>query len=409
MSLFRVAALACALLGLARSATAQHEHRRVADGFDLQWGAQAIGLLTHATPAMLGRDLTEGYITQPAIMTHASVGKRLSFRGMLDLEGLSLLRGELNHGVWGEGYIDRRHPHTYLHEAVLTAEHSLAGVDLSVSAGKGFAPFGTDDPMVRPFVKYPANHHLSQILERLIVVGAVRKGPLMLEYGIFNGDEPAGPRSLGTIDRIGDSWSGRLTVSPLRGVEIQGSAAYLESPERPGGGGLNQRKRSLSARADVPLGKARVYGLVEAARTMDLHGLDEVFRFESLLAEASASLGANTLSLRYENTVRPEEDRQIDLFRSVRPASDNSILGRTRFRTVSASMRRDVSVAGLRTAPFLEVSRSAARSVESFPVFPPDELFGNENIWLFSAGIRFGAGMKHSRMGRYGVAINRAL
>ena len=89
-----------------------------------------------------------------------------------NLEGWTLDRGELNAGVWGEGYVDRRHPHTFLHELILSATTSLAGFDASLSAGRGFAPFGTDDPMVRPFVKYPANHHLAQILERWVAIGA---------------------------------------------------------------------------------------------------------------------------------------------------------------------------------------------------------------------------------------------
>ena len=38
----------------------------------------------------------------------------------LDFEGLTLDRGQLNPGANGEGYADRRHPHTYLHEAIVT-------------------------------------------------------------------------------------------------------------------------------------------------------------------------------------------------------------------------------------------------------------------------------------------------
>ena len=48
---------------------------------------------------------------------------------------------------------------------------------VSLSIGKGFAPFGTDDPMVRPFVRYPVNHHLSQILERGVAIAAGRAMP----------------------------------------------------------------------------------------------------------------------------------------------------------------------------------------------------------------------------------------
>src|SRR5687768_17177992 len=129
-------------------------------------GAHAVGLATHATPAISNRSLTEFYLTQPAVMLHVLQGP-LQFEGMLNLEGLTLRRGELNAGVWGEGYMDRRHPHTFLHEAMAVVRPLGAGgaLDVSLAAGKGFAPFGTDDPMSRPFVKFPANHHLSQVLE----------------------------------------------------------------------------------------------------------------------------------------------------------------------------------------------------------------------------------------------------
>ena len=66
--------------------------------------------------------------------------------------------------------------------------------------------------MVRPFLRYPVNHHLAQILERALAIAALRAGPVFAEAGLFNGDEPErpgqGPRIGG---RFGDSWSGRLT------------------------------------------------------------------------------------------------------------------------------------------------------------------------------------------------------
>src|SRR4051812_39182766 len=87
-------------------AFAQHEHMQMGRGDRLSGtvGVQAVGLVTHVTPAILGKDLTEGYVTQPMIMAHAAY-RWLSFQGTIDFEGLTLKRGELNHGVWGEGYI----------------------------------------------------------------------------------------------------------------------------------------------------------------------------------------------------------------------------------------------------------------------------------------------------------------
>src|SRR5947207_3223447 len=82
----------------------------------------------------------------------------------VDLEGLTLQRGELSTGAFGEGYVDRRHPHAYVHELMAGVESADRSVDASLFAGRGFVPFGSDDPMVRPMEKYPVNHHLAQIL-----------------------------------------------------------------------------------------------------------------------------------------------------------------------------------------------------------------------------------------------------
>lgn len=386
---------------------AQHEHEEGQAGPRLHWGVRGVGVITHATPAILRRDLTEAYLTQPSLMAAGSTADgRLAFTGMLNLEGWTLRRGEMNHGVWGEGYVDRRHPHTYLHEAVASVEESWLGSRISLSAGRGFAPFGTDDPMVRPFVKYPVNHHLAQILERYIVSGGLRRGALMLEAGVFNGNEPQEPSDLGGMARFADSWSGRATFMPVAGVEIQASFAKVESPEQPSGGGLNQAKRSFSARADWPIGNAQVYGLIEAARTSDQHGGQEVFSFNSALAESSVALRSWSLSARYENSTRPEEERTQNLFRSTRPSTDNSILGTSRWRIWTLAVARSYeNRLGLMT-PFVEASRAFAKSNEQFAVYRPAELYGSSRIWNLSAGVRLNAGMQHNRMGRYGVADN---
>src|SRR5687767_9293631 len=102
------------LAALTVPATLSGQHQHLYES-TVTAGAHAVGVLTHVTPAMLGKDRTEGYLTQPAIFLAASTGRgRLQFMGVLNLEGLTLKRGELNHSVWGEGYVDRRHPHTYL-------------------------------------------------------------------------------------------------------------------------------------------------------------------------------------------------------------------------------------------------------------------------------------------------------
>ena len=64
---------------------------------------------------------TERYLTQPALMANLeSPSRRLVLRTTLNFEGVTLGSGELTYGVWGEGFIDKRHPHTLLHEAMLS-------------------------------------------------------------------------------------------------------------------------------------------------------------------------------------------------------------------------------------------------------------------------------------------------
>jgi hypothetical protein len=371
----------------------------------VQMGAQAVGIVTRVSPAIGNRTLTEGYLTQPAFMASGAwLGGALRLHAMINLEGLTLKRGELNAGVWGEGYMDRRHPHTYLHEAVVAYTHNVAGVAASLSAGRGFAPFGTDDPMVRGFVKYPANHHLSQILERWVLIGGVRRGPVVFEAGTFNGDEPTGPRSLGKLSRFGDSWSGRVTLLPIRGVELQASDAHVTSPELFSGGGLDQRKLNFSARIEREINGTRIYGLSEYAHTVLFHQGHPGFVFSSYLTEASATRSGWNAAARYEVTVRPEEERLRNPFRSVRPPTDNSIAGRTRWQTASLHLARSFDVNALRAAPFIEVQRSHAEALNPPAVYEPQRFYGSNVLWTVSAGLRVAIGMIHTRMGRYGVA-----
>src|SRR6266496_2462694 len=102
--------------------------------------AQAIPLVTRADPTATRHALTEGYVTQPLVMTHASWNW---LRGIstLNFEGLTIDRGELSTGGYGEGYVDRRHPHAYVHELLAGAESSVDGLHASFFAGRGFAPF----------------------------------------------------------------------------------------------------------------------------------------------------------------------------------------------------------------------------------------------------------------------------
>ncbi len=376
-------------------------------------GAQAIGVLTHATPAMAGRSLTEAYLTQPMVMGSLQLWEdRVRLMGMLNLEGLTLRRGELNAGIWGEGYVDRRHPHTYLHEAMATLR--LAGArggahEITLSLGKGVVPFGSDDPMVRPFVKYPANHHLAQVLERLVAVAAVRIGPAIVETGIFNGDEPDSPSHLGTPERFGDSWSARATLLPTRGLEIAGSYGFVASPEFRAGSGLDHRKHSVVLRYEsIPHRAVERYALVEWVRTDDYSGQRRSFSFHSVLAEAALRRRGTTVAVRFERTVRPEEERLLDPFRSARPHADANILGATRWEIATARVSRALTVQGLGSEAFLEIAHLRARETLRPTVFVPAEFYGAERMWSLSGGLQLRVGHTHRRMGRYGAAHARA-
>ncbi len=356
-----------------------------------------------------GGALGEVRVVQPTLAVHAGAGRHLRLVGMLDLEGATIPEGELALGNWGEGFVDRRHPHTYLHELFLSADHLLGGSDgasrLSVGLGKGFAPFGTDDPMSRPFLRYPVNHHLSQVLERAVAIAAFRTRLVSAEVGLFNGDEPEYPGQWPNLSRFGDSWSVRGGVTPVTGLEFQVSHAHVHSPEHRPGAGTNQGKWSLSARWSRLVGDHPIYGLVEWARTSEADGFHV---FESLLAEGAWSTGRHRLQYRFERTGRPEEER-VGRFRTRRPHLDNSILGRTRWTTHTMGYEIDALQGGrVRLRPLVEISAGSIAKVGG-GVFDPEILYGADHFWLVAVGVRIGAGMGVHRMGRYGAMEDGAL
>ncbi|HEY8257383.1 MAG TPA: hypothetical protein VIG08_06985 [Gemmatimonadales bacterium] len=354
-------------------------------------------------PGRGGRSLGEIRLVRPTVMLEAGAWRRLRLVGMLNLEGATIPEGELALGDWGEGFVDRRHPHTYLHELVLSATDLLGHLDgsgnVSLSAGKGFAPFGTDDPMVRPFLRFPVNHHLSQILERAVVIGAFRARAASAEVGLFNGDEPERPGQWPRIGgRFGDSWAVRLTAYPQQTVEVQASYAEVHSPEHRPGAGTDQTKWNLSARWSGPVQGHPVYGLVEWARTSEAAGF---FVFHSLLAEGAWTAGRHRLQYRFERTERPEEER-LSGFRSLRPHLENSILGTTRWTIHTAGYEIDALRTGwFRLRPLAELSYGTISRVGG-GVFDIRTVYGRDRFWSVSLGVRLGAGMDMHRMGPYG-------
>ena len=397
----------CILVTVATLATARDSVRAQGDG---TWSvmAQAIPLVTRADPTAGQSVLTEGYLTQPIVMAH---GSWRGLRGIatLNFEGLTMERGELVTGAYGEGYVDRRHPHAYVHELLAGTEQSYQGFRASLFAGRGFAPFGSDDPMVRPFEKYPVNHHLAQVLERLVVVGAVRRGPVVGEFGVFNGDEPTGPGVPPTFDRFADSWASRVTVLPIPGLELGASVANVVSPEVRVGHGLDQHKGSLVARFSRETANEWRYALLEWAGTDERDRGVVTTSLRSVLGEAGYCRAGAMLAARLERTDRPEEEQTDNPFRAPRPATDLSNLGVSRWTTITASLAAPrVTAAFLSGRPFVEIARIGVEPGEPPGIFNPELRYGTRRMWMYTAGIRLrtmrGAAM-HDRMGRYGAAL----
>jgi hypothetical protein len=367
--------------------------------------AQAIPIVTRADPTATRSALAEGYLTQPIIMTHAS-WRWLRGIATLNFEGLTIDRGELNTGGYGEGYVDRRHPHAYIHELLAGAESSHRGIRASLFAGRGFVPFGSDDPMVRPFEKYPVNHHLAQVLERLVAVGALRYGPVIAELGAFNGDEPTGPGSLPSFDRFGDSWASRLTFLPLPNAEVSASFASVASPEVRAGHGLDQRKGSVVARFSRETATTWHYAMFEWARTDERDSDVLTTSLASWLGEAALCTRGVILGGRLERTDRPEEEQLLDPFRTPRPSSDLANLGVSRWTTLTASISAPRVQRGVVSGrAFIEVARVGAAPGTPPGIFNPELRYGTRRMWMYSVGIRLRAGSMHDRMGRYGAAV----
>lgn len=371
-------------------------------------GAHAVLGFLWADPVPGSRALGEVRVTRPILFVDARPADRLRLVGMLNLEGLTMPSGELTLGAWGEGFVDRRHPHTYVHELLVSATDVLGALDgrlsTSITVGKGFAPFGTDDPMVRPPLRYPVNHHLAQILERAVAIVGLRLERVALEASLFNGDEPERPGQWPRVGgRFGDSWSGRLTAWPAAEVELQGSFARVASPEHRPGAGTDQSKWSVSARWVGAIGRGRAYGLAEWARTSEAAGF---FVFQSALAEGAWTAGDHRLHYRFERTERPEEERIAD-FRSRRPHLENSILGTSRWTIQTLGYEFAGLQAGRRLSirPLFEVSYGRVAADEG--LFDVETFYGRNHFWSLSLAVRLGFGSGLHRMGRYGVLHDR--
>jgi hypothetical protein len=131
-----------------------------------------------------------------------------------------------------------------------------------------------------------------------------------------------------------------------------------------------------------------------------------LFVFHRALVEAAWRTGSRAVYYRFERTDRPEEERTLDLFRSVRPHLENSILGVTRWsvHTVGYSVRAARLVSRVSLEPIAEVGYA---SVSNRPggLFDAGSFFGRTTLWSATAALRVAIGATH-RMGRYGVAAD---
>ena len=361
--------------------------------------------MTHENAAPGGAELAELRLVQPVVFASAAAfAGKLQAHAMINLEAWTLPDGQLANGDFGEGFNDRRHPHTWSHELMVAAVDAVrlpGGLRWSLAAGKGFAPFGTDDPMNRPALIYPVNHHWSQILERAVLIAGVAAGPIMLEAGLFNGDEPEHPRQWPDLGRFGDSWSVRALIHPAAALELQASHASVKSPEHRGGAGLTHAKTSVSARYRRERAAGEDYALAEWSYNSE----ESFFVYRSILLEAQLRRGPHRPYLRFEHTERPEEARSTDLFRSPRPHFENATEGTSVWTVVTAGYGLGF---GLQRIPahFEVMTEAGFQKVteQGNGIFDPLTIWGRNDLWMVSVGLRITAGTPLHRMGRYGIA-----
>ncbi|HEX6746731.1 MAG TPA: hypothetical protein VF092_05495 [Longimicrobium sp.] len=396
-----------------RHAGMKHEMlmREFAGGWQLLGMAQAFAMTTWAAPRDADNPLhdTESYLTQPAAMVNVlSPGATVALRTTLNFEALTQPQGEIAFGGWGEGFIDRRHPHTFLHEAVLSLNlWDVGGGALSFSAGKGFAPYGTDDPMSRPVAKYPTNHHLSQILERWLVMGQYLRGPWSVEASVFGGQEPDGPWDLGNLSSFGNSFSGRVmrrfggtgTTAPWELSASFGSVAEEHA-------GTTERTRLYNG--SIRHSGAHSFGGIYAMAEASVSDPGDGDGFWSVLGETQVRIARHRPYYRIELATRPEYLREdvVGTEGFFRYDHDAHPVGASRWLISSLGYEFDLSGGGVATRPFVEVQHNRV-SRERGPV--PAALLDGENFWSVSAGFRLFFGGGPMRMGSYGALDDMTL
>lgn len=380
-------------------------------GWRLAGMGQLVPIYTRGATPPGGTPFDQGgvYLTQVAAMINLeSPDRRLALRVTPNLEGLTQPDGELTLGAWGEGFIDSRHPHTVLHEVMLSLNLWGDGpFSASLSAGKGFAPYGTEDPMSRPSAKYPTNHHLSQILERATLNATVLWGEWGLEAGVFGGTEPEGPYDFSNLDSFGDSWSGRLSrrfgPEEMGGWpwELSASYARVEETHHDPTGADEVRVTELynaALRYEGTFGPGRAFSLVEASTSRPREG-EGVW---SLLGELRATFGRHRPYVRLERATRPEYPRDAiageGFFRYDHDAEET---GATAWALATLGYGFVLTGGSASIRPFVEaqaVSMAGERGGLS-----ADGIFGATRAYALTVGARIFLGGPPMRMGTYGV------
>jgi hypothetical protein len=121
--------------------------------------------------------------------------------------------------------------------------------------------------------------------------------------------------------------------------------------------------------------------------------------------ETEARIELLRAGLRLERTERPDEERLQNAFRAPVPGTDLSILGRSRWTTLTGRVSLPISMKQATSLePFIEVARARVSPTFQPSAFDPRVFYGSSRIWSLSAGAKLLIGMHHMRMGRYGVA-----
>lgn len=387
--------------------------RSLGRGYSIMGMAQVFPLATSGTVRRgnAGSRADGLYATQPVVMLNlSSPGSKLVLRTTLDFEALTIPDGELTFGGWGEGYLDARHPHTLLHEAMLSVNlwRDAAGGRVSLSAGKGFVPYGTDDPMSRPAVKFPTNHHLSQILERWTLNALyLRPDGWGVEAALFGGDEPDGPYDLSNVRSFGDSWSVRLSKrfgerrdGPFAAWEV--SVSHARVAEAHHGAKQVTKLSNVALRHQERYRGADLYALAEASVSRPASGDGHY----AVLAEARLDLGRRRQHQPYgriELSTRPEYARlggpgTPDFFRY---DHDGHEIGATRWLIATLGYGYETTALPVSVRPFVELQYH--RVSASRGEIRPEQLFGRDRFFSVSTGFRIFLGGGSMRMGSYGV------